>query len=193
MLKRFASYWWFLTISGALLSILGLTMLFDNEFGLADLLRYLGFVLIGMGIFTGLINYILHRRNGASDWRWYLLAAGELALGMIILTNNTWAETTFIQVIGIWSGMMGLYLLIDGLRKKTRSIIVSLSGLVSLVFGAVIVLEALEARETQYLVAIYAVLLGLYLVNGSLKIRKWNGIHHPAAENSADGDKTGES
>lgn len=177
MLQKFSSYWWFLTLSGILFAALGAMLLFSNEFGLSDLLHYLGFVLVGMGVFTGLINYVMMRKESHYDWRWFALAAAELIMGLIILFNDNWAESTFIQMIGVWSIIMGAYLIYTGLKKTTKSIIVTLSGVISLAFGGLIFFDQMEEGNLHKLVGLYAILLGVFIVNGSLKIRVWKKNH----------------
>lgn len=158
-------------------------MLINDEFGLAELLRYLAFVLVGMGIFTALVNVALAKTN-SSDWRWYAVASAELVMGIVILMNGEWAEAKFIMMIAIWSLIMGLYLLYVGLKSSTRSVVVLLSGVVSIIFAGLILFNAVDDSQLHLLVGLYAILLGIYLANGSLKIRTYN--KKTAPEPSAD-------
>ncbi|KAB2814411.1 hypothetical protein [Phaeocystidibacter luteus] len=173
MFKQFARYWWLLTVFGALLIGLGGMMLVNDEFGLAELLRYLAFVLVGMGVFTALVNVALAKTN-SSDWRWYAVAAAELIMGIVILMNGEWAEAKFIMMIAIWSLIMGLYLLYVGLKESSRSVVVLLSGVVSVIFAGLILFDSVDDSQLHLLVGLYAILLGVYLGNGSLKIRGYN-------------------
>lgn len=145
-------------------------MLLKDNFGLAELLTYLAYVMLGMGVFTSLLNVALAKRNSA-DWRWYLVGAGEIAVGLIILFNDEWAEKSFIQVISVWSLLMGIYLLYTGIKKSTRSVVILLSGVVSIVFALLILFESVTDSQLHLIVGLYAVLLGFYFVNAGFRIR----------------------
>lgn len=177
MLQKFASYWWFLTICGLVLTGLGALMVFGDNIGLAEILRYLGFVFIGAGIFIGIVNYLMFKKGHKVDWRWYLFGGIELVLGLIIIFNNEWAEATFIDGVGIATILMGVFMIYEGLRKEVKSLVVSLSGVVSCIFGGIIFFEGAEPANLHYLVGIYGILFGIYLINASIRLRGWSKTH----------------
>lgn len=161
------------------MAALGAMLVLSKEFGLSELLHYLGFVLAGMGVVTALINYAMMKRDKQFDWRWFGLAAIELAAGIIILANDNWAESTFVMMIGGWAMIMGAYLIFTGLRKSSKSSIVALSGIVSLAFGAIILFGNLDATLLHNLVGLYAVIFGVFTINISLKVRSYKVKHTP--------------
>lgn len=178
-MQQFRPYWWFIALSGALISIFGTLMLFSEKFGLPQLLLYLSFVLIGMGVLTVYINYRVSRSAGRTGWIWYLIAAAELALGIVVLTNVDHAERTFVLLIGIWATIMGIYLIIAGLMRKGRTALLMLNGVVSAVLGLLIVFEPINLEQTPFFVGLYTVLLGLYLLIIGFRWRFW-----PSADGS---------
>lgn len=182
MLTPFARYWWILFILGFTLIGLGSFMFVDPDTGIIEIMRYLGFVFVGMGIFTALVTILAAYKH---DWRLYVLAAAELTMGIVILVNDEWAERTFIQLMGFWSAMMGVYLVVNGIRKSKRSIIVILAGVISLAFAAFILLGTLSEESLVTLIALYAIILGLYMFTVSFKVRGYLKTHPPKQKEEA--------
>ncbi len=170
MLTPFARYWWILFTLGLSLIGLGAFMFVDPDTGILEIMRYLGFVFIGMGVFTALISFFASKGH---DWRLYLLAAAELAVGIIIIMNDEWAEQTFVQLMATWSGLMGIYLVYNGLRNKGSKSIVVLAGIVSIAFAAFIFFDILS-DDLATLIALYSIVLGLYIITLSFSVRGYS-------------------
>lgn len=185
MLKRFSKFWWYLLIVGLVISGLGLLLLLDDSTSLNEIIQYLGYVLLGMGIVTIALNVVLIRKNHG-DWRWYIVGIAAFALGILHLVEGDWASKTFIQIISFWAFMMGAYLLYVGFRPSSRSIPVTLAGLVSIAFASLVLFDSVTEAELHLIIGSYAVLFGAYLILMSLRIRKL-----PAGHSEKDGGTMG--
>lgn len=170
-MKHIARFWYLGFIASLILIGLGAMMLFRPNFSLAELLQYLGYVLIGMGIFTSLIDFWIVKRTGKAEWIWVLTGLAELVAGIAILFNNDSTEWAFLKVIGAFSALMGLILVIRGFLPKTKSQLVMISGVVSCVFGGLILFDVLAPEQSRFVVGLYALLFGLYIANISFKLR----------------------
>lgn len=171
MLKQFARFWWYILLFGAVIMALGLFLLIDNQTTLIDMIRYLGYVMLGMGILTLALNYYMSKRGHRGDWRWYVVGTAVLAMGLVNLLKDEWASQTFVNIISFWALIMGAYLLYSGLSKEHRSIPVILAGLVSIAFAALVIFDGIEESQLHLIVGAYAVLFGLYLAIMSFRIR----------------------
>ncbi|NVK03248.1 MAG: DUF308 domain-containing protein [Flavobacteriia bacterium] len=192
MLKRFSRYWWYLLLFGVIIMALGLLLLIDNQTNLIDMIRYLGYVMLGMGILTLLLNFYMHRKGGHADWRWYVVGTAVLVMGLVNLIENQWASETFVNVISFWAFLMGAYLLYSGLTKGSRSVPVILAGLVSIAFSALVLFDGVEESQLHLIVGAYAVLFGLYLAIMSFRM-KGQKTNHSEVADSKDGGEIGSS
>lgn len=171
MLEKLRRYWWYLLVTGLLFVGLGLQLMIAKDAAVSDTLLYLGYVLTGMGVMTIVFNILMARKKHA-DWRWYAVGAAELTLGVIVLIEGKLAETAFIYSVGVWAIIMGITLTIRGLRRKPISTIELLSGIVSLVFAALILFDVLTPEQLLLVVGLYAALFGLYSILMSFKVRR---------------------
>ena len=169
---------------------LGLLLLIDNQTNLIDMIRYLGYVMLGMGILTLLLNFYMQRKGGHADWRWYVVGTAVLAMGLVNLFEDQWASETFINVISFWAFLMGAYLLYSGLTKERRSVPVILAGIVSIAFSALVLFDGVEESQLHLIVGTYAVLFGLYLAIMSFRMKGLKPNHSEVAD-SKDGGEIG--
>lgn len=167
---------------------LGLLLLIDNQTNLIDMIRYLGYVMLGMGILTLLLNFYMQRKGGHADWRWYVVGTAVLAMGLVNLLEDQWASETFINVISFWAFLMGAYLLYSGLRKERRSVPVILAGLVSIAFATLVLFDGVEESQLHLIVGAYAVLFGLYLAIMSFRMKGLKHRHSEAADSKEGGE-----
>lgn len=171
-MSRFTQFWWTITITGLILLSLGSMLLANPQNGLDSLIQYIGYLAIGMGAFTTLINYLVNKKGHKTDNAWYFIGSGELVFGVLVITYLQESASVFTQGIGIWAILLGLWLLFVGIRSKQKAILTWLNAVVSVVMGALILAQPFEQHKMNLLIGLYTVLLGVYALVVSLRMRK---------------------
>jgi len=125
-------------------------------------------------------------RAGHDHW-WVLLLEGLVgtAAGIITLLRPGLATLALLYVISFWAIVTGVLEVVAAIRLRKEiqgEWMLALSGIVSLVFGALLLLfPAAGALTVAWLIGVYAILFGVMLLSLGLRLRK-HGTHHKETE-----------
>lgn len=167
--------WYWTVIRGALAIVFGLVALFAPISTAVTLAVVIAIFAIVDGFFE-VVDGIRHRTTGGAGLR---VVQGVLTLGFGVVLV-AWQSITVLAIVwtvGIWAVVVGVIQVVVALslRKVTGSgwswgVV---SGLVSVVFGAIVVARpAAGLVSIIWVVGVYAIMLGVLLVGFGLQVRR---------------------
>jgi uncharacterized membrane protein HdeD (DUF308 family) len=176
-------YWWMLALRGAITLAFGLMALLLPGLTLLTLIAlFAAYALFGGAIWT---FGAIHNRKTDDHW-WVLLMAGlaGIGAGVIALVHPALTALVLILLIGANALITGVLDIVMAVRLRRRirgEMLLVLSGLASILFGAVVFLYPLNAGALAlvWLVGIYAIGTGLLLLMLALRVRAWARAAQP--------------
>lgn len=170
-------YWWMLALRGGIAVAFGLlALLLPGITLLALIALFAAYAMFGGAVWT--IGAI-HNRKQDDHW-WVLLMAGlaGIGAGLIALVHPALTALVLILLIGANALVTGVLDIVIAVRLRRRiqgEWLLVLSGVASIVFGAVVFLYPLGAGALAlvWLVGIYAIATGLLLLALALRVRAW--------------------
>lgn len=167
--------WWLLTINGIAAIIFGLLAIFWPGITLLILFIYFGILAVFTGMFFiigGLLNY---QKTELWDF-WLFEGVLNISIGAIILAFPEVSVKLFLILIGLWALLTGFIQIISAIKLRSvipQYYIYVINGLLALIFGLLIILNPFEtALVLTVFIGTYAVVLGIFSIVISLKMRK---------------------
>jgi uncharacterized membrane protein HdeD (DUF308 family) len=178
MKTQFSKSWWFLLIKGLLFIFFGILVTFYPQETLQKLFFLLGLVILLGGVIT--LGLSLMNKKDNKSWKGLLaFAIVDLALGLFIMLFTKLALDILIVVIGIWALLIGAYQLIQyfGLSKEARQkSLMPYIGIASIILGLIMVfMPSTTSGFMVVLIGIMSIIVGIFLVGGSIKLRGAKG------------------
>jgi uncharacterized membrane protein HdeD (DUF308 family) len=172
-----AHNWWSLLLRGAVAILLGL-LIFIHPVAtvFALVLLFSAYALVdGVVALFGAVRAIRsHERWGA------LLLEGIAGIGAAIVTW-AWPHITalvLVWVIAAWAIMTGIFEIVAAIRLRKHiqgEWLLALAGVVSIVFGVVVIGEPLAgALVVALTVGAYACVFGMVMIALGLRLRSWS-------------------
>lgn len=185
MIQMLARNWWVLALRGVLAIIFGILALVWPELTVLSLILVFGAYVLLDGIFaviSGIRSYGENRR-----W-WAVLLEGIAGIVVGVLTF-LWPDVTglvLLYFIAAWAIVTGIFEIVAALqmrREITGEWLMILSGLLSIVFGVVLVLfpEA-GALGLVWVIGAYAIVFGLLLIFLAFRLRGMRRDTEPELE-----------
>lgn len=181
----FSGNWWALLLRGLIAIAFGVVIWFQPGFSLAALVLLFGAYAMADGILS--VWTAIAGRKEHEHW-WVLLLGGILGICVGILAFIAPGVTALVLLfyIAIWAISTGVLGIVAGIRLRKEiegEWLLILSGLVSVVFGALLVLmPGAGALVLLWMIASYAVVFGILLVILAFKMR---GLGRQAAVRNA--------
>lgn len=174
MFDLLSRYWWTLVVRGMLGTVFGILALIWPGITLATLVIFFGAYILVDGIFSivGAIG-----GWGSRDDHWLLLLEGLLGVGIGILTFRAPQITAIVLLmfIAAWALATGVLEIVAAIRLRKEikgELWLILSGMVSIVFALLLMIfPAAGALSLLWLISIYAIVFGVMLIVGGLKLR----------------------
>ncbi len=167
--------WWTLTVKGVLLIVFGLLALFSPGATFLSLILILAIFMVIDGVFS-LAGVVLNRKSTGDKSLLLIEGIISLVLGIIVYRNPDAALLFVTVAISIWAIFSGVskILIALQLRKEIKGEFwMILSGIISVIFGIVVFAQPGIAVVTlMWIIAVFALLIGITLTIISLKIRK---------------------
>ena len=182
MFDLLSRYWWTLVVRGILAVVFGILAIVWPGITLATLVIFFGAYILVDGIF-GMVGAI--GSWGNRDDHWLLLLEGLLGVGIGILTFRAPQVTgmVLLMFIAAWALATGVLEIVAAIRLRKEiqgEIWLILSGLASVVFALVLMIfPAAGALSLLWLISIYAVVFGIVLFAGGLKLRSLRSQQKP--------------
>jgi uncharacterized membrane protein HdeD (DUF308 family) len=175
MLTLLFKNWWVLLLKGILLVIFGILSFMNPGITLATLVLWFAIFMMIDGVFS--IFGVVSNWKTEED-KWLLLAEGALGLVLGLLVYRS--PDTFLSfiafVISFWaifSGISRIAMAIQ-LRKEIEGEgWLILSGVLSVIFGILVFAQpGIGIATLMWIIAIFAILVGVLLILLSLKLKK---------------------
>lgn len=176
--------WWALALVGLLFLAIGFWLLFDPDVGLAGIMTYLGGILGLFGLILLISGWRAQRRS-QSTGALFFFGALQVALATLILSNTEKAGSAFAWAIGGWAIVMGLSQVAMGLGRKQGRLWYLINGLISAALGILILKPPFDSPQASgYLLAFYTLLLGIFVLYYSVKLKRGATTPSPEGEKS---------
>jgi uncharacterized membrane protein HdeD (DUF308 family) len=175
MLTLLFKNWWVLLLKGILLIIFGILSFMNPGITLTTLVLWFAIFMMIDGVFS--IFGVVSNWKTEED-KWLLLAEGALGLilGFLVYRSPGTFLSFIAFVIGFWaifSGISRIAMAIQ-LRKEIEGEgWLILSGVLSVIFGLLVFAQpGLGITTLMWIMATFAILVGVLLIVLSLKLRK---------------------
>lgn len=160
-------------VNGILAIIFGSMALFLPNITIAVLSIYFAIALILGGI--ALIVGSRERKDAVANWHVFQIEGViGILVGIMILVKPVPAASFFTVIIGLWALFMGVILMFTYIRKrmqKVPNLTHLIGGVLSLVFGFLILLNPFESlRVITVLIGLYAIAYGIISIIHNSKI-----------------------
>ena len=184
MLTQLTRNWWVVALRGGVAILYGVLALVWPRLTLEILVLFFGGYMFVDGVFAIIAAFT--NRAGYDSW-WVLFWEGlaGIAVGSITFFRPGLTAFALLYIIAFWAIMTGVLEIVAAIRLRKEiqgEWMLALSGIVSLVFGVVLLLfPAAGALTVAWLIGVYAILFGAMLLSLGLRLRK-HGTHHKETE-----------
>ncbi len=174
MLYHAARYWWVLALRGLLAVLFGLAAFLWPGLSIAALVFLFGFYALSDGIFALVAGVRL--RTHSDRW-WTFLLQGLLSIGAGVATLLWPAITALVLLVMIafWAiatGLLQIALAVALRREMVREWLLILGGVLSVIFGVLLVARPGAGILTLvWLVGTFALLFGVSLIATGFRLR----------------------
>lgn len=154
---------WAIILRGVLFLLFGLLSIFIATNSLYGPIFYLGVLFLATGGIYAIVSLSL-RKNTKAWLMWLLWAIVDLSIGIYIILKTERAADLFTILIGSWAVVMSLAMFIAAFKVIGYRVLIIINGMVSLVFGLVILFNPFPAiMGLNTLIGLYTILFGLTL------------------------------
>jgi uncharacterized membrane protein HdeD (DUF308 family) len=169
--------WWTLALRGVIAIAFGvLALMLPGITLLSFVALFAAYAIFGGAVWA--VGAIQNRKT--DDHWWVLLLAGLVSIGagIIALIHPTLTALVLVLLIGanaLVTGVLDIVVAVR-LRKKIRGeILLVLSGLASIVFGAIVFMYPLGAGALAllWIIGVYAIFIGAMMLALAVRVRAW--------------------
>ncbi len=169
----FRKVWWLPVVRGTLLVVLGLLLMIEPLEQLGTLRVVLGAFLVADGVLVAVQGFV-HRRQVGSAW-WLAQAGVNVVFGVVVALWPDLTATALYYVLAVWVLVLGITTIAGAaalVRNRDLGWAWMLAvGIVSVLFGILLVTRPLDAFDVLRLVtvvfALYAFVTGaIHVVSG---------------------------
>ena len=178
MLRALTKSWWVLVLRGVLAILLGVLALANPGTTVATLVLWIAIFLIIDGALALLTTTARWKER---EDKWLHVAEGVLSILLGILILNAPEMTLFLVVLyaAVWSIMAGITRIAMAiqLRKEIEGETwLALSGLLSIVFGILVIAQpGIGLATIMWMLGLFLILAGVVLIALGLKVKKLTG------------------
>ena len=175
--------WWLLALRGIIAILFGAAAILWPAITLITLAALFS----AFALLAGAVWMFGAIRNRHSDQRWWLLlllGAFSVGAGIIAALYPGLTTIALIVLVGANALVTGVLDIVVALRVRKHikgELLLVLSGIASVVFGAIVLLFPMGAGALAlaWLIGLYAVVTGTMLLALSLNVRSWSRINAP--------------
>lgn len=174
MLTMLTRNWWLVALRGLLAVIFGIITMIWPGLSLTVLVLLFGGYAFVDGVFSLWAGF---QQRSTNDRWWALLLEGLVGIGAGILTF-LWPDITLLVLlyfIATWAIVTGIFEVVAAIRLR-REIegewLLALSGILSVIFGILIILFPAAGLVTiSWIIAAYAIVFGIVLIILGFRLR----------------------
>lgn len=172
--KNLAKHWWAILIRGIVAVLFAILLVTATGFTLNVLIILLGLYLLLDGLFAVIASLVAASKH--KSW-WLLLLEGivSVAAGIFVFALPTLTLVILVYLVAAWAIITGLLEFVASLIATWAlpgKIFLGVTGVISVILGIIIFLYPVISLEAMiWLVAIYALVVGLTLIIFSFKLK----------------------
>jgi uncharacterized membrane protein HdeD (DUF308 family) len=176
MVNTLARNWWALAIRGLVAVLFGIVALIWPGITLTALVYLFGAYALVDGVFS--IIAAVRDREEREQW-WVLLLEGlaGIAAGIVAFIWPGITALVLLFLIAAWAIITGILEIVAAIRLREQidnEWLLALSGVLSLIFGAILVIApGPGALAVVWIIGIYAILFGILLILLAFRARGW--------------------
>ncbi|OGY24654.1 MAG: hypothetical protein A2Y57_00850 [Candidatus Woykebacteria bacterium RBG_13_40_7b] len=172
-MEKMAKHWWAILLRGIIAILFAVLLVVATGFTLDVLIILLGLYLVIDGLVSIIAGFLA---MGHKNW-WLLLIEGVVSV-IIGIFVFAWPGATLlilIYLVAIWAIITGIFEFIGSLMISWATagrVFIGVAGVISFLLGVIILLYPLISLVAMiWLVAIYALVIGLSLIVMSFKLK----------------------
>ena len=172
-MEKMAKHWWAILLRGIIAILFAVLLVVATGFTLDVLIILLGLYLVIDGLVSIIAGFLA---MGHKNW-WLLLIEGVVSV-IIGIFVFAWPGATLlilIYLVAIWAIITGIFEFIGSLMISWATagrVFIGVAGVISFLLGVIILLYHLISLVAMiWLVAIYALVIGLSLIVMSFKLK----------------------
>ncbi len=176
MVTNLSHSWWVLVLRGVAAVIFGILAYIWPGLTFTVLVLFFGAYALWDGVFA-----LIGAFRTDSDRRWALVVEGlvGIAAGVVAFIWTGAATLAMLYVIAAWALVTGVMEIVAAIRLREEiqgELLLLLGGLLSVVFGVLIVLFPLAGLvAVTWMIAAYAIIFGIVLIALGIRMRNWGG------------------
>ncbi|MFY1875705.1 HdeD family acid-resistance protein [Achromobacter xylosoxidans] len=175
VVDQIGRHWGWVALRGVVAILFGLMAMFMPAITLSALVLVWGAFALADGVLA-LIAGIRIRERGKPLWALIIVGLLGVAAGIVTFLWPGLTALILLYIIAIWALVAGVFQIAAAIRfrKEIRNEwFLGLSGLVSILFGAMLVLQpGAGALALVWVIGIYAVFFGILLLVFSLRLKQ---------------------
>jgi len=174
MLNVIAHSWWTFLLRGVFAILFGIIAFLNPVITGVIFMIMLGAYLLVDGLAALIAAFSCRRRFGSTVW---LLLIGLLgiAAGVLIVKQPGLALATAVLFVGWWAVVRGVFEIVASISAKSGTL--ALEGILSLIFGLILVLSPLRASVgIIWVIGIWAIIAGGTLCAFAFRLRRHKKI-----------------
>ena len=178
MVRNLFKSWWALVLRGVLAILFGILAFLNPGAAMLTLVLWLGIFLLIDGILA-LVSAFANWKTTEDKWMIVLEGALTLFLGILIVMAPGAYSVFLVILLGIWAifaGAMRIAMAIQVRKEIKGEGWIMAGGALAILFGVLIIAQPdIGIASLIYLIATFAILVGIVFVVIGLKMRKVGG------------------
>ena len=170
----FTRRWWTVLLRGVIAIIFGLMAFAWPHLTIGTLVLLFGWYALFHGV-SAIIGAIGYRPEAGNRWLLALEGVVGIWAGIVTLRSPSTTAVVLIFFVWVWAIATGILRIVEAirLRKQIRGEVwLALSGVVTVVFGLMLMLRPVASLiALAWVIAAYALLLGLFEIMLGLELR----------------------
>jgi uncharacterized membrane protein HdeD (DUF308 family) len=174
LLNQFSRAWWLLALRGVAAILFGVWALAWPGVTLLALVILWGAYALADGILALIAAFRVRKRNRPL-WAMLLIGVLGVAAGIVTFLLPGLTAIALLMLIAAWAVAMGILQIVTAVRLRRelqREWLLALSGVLSVLFGVLVVLSpGAGALALLWVIAAYAIAFGVMLLVVALRLR----------------------
>ena len=170
-----AKHWWVFLLRGLFAVAFGVLAIAMPGITLVTLVLVVGIYLFADGV-VDLYTVISGKAHGDDRWLVALQGVVGIVIGLIAFFMPGVSAVGLLLAIGAWSLVVGVLQIVAAIRLRkeiANEFWLGLSGLISILFGFFVIANPGQgAVAVIWLIGIYAIMFGVFLIAFAFRVRK---------------------
>jgi uncharacterized membrane protein HdeD (DUF308 family) len=174
MLDLISRNWWAYLIRGILAILFGLVIWTRPLAGTGFLVWLFGIFVFVEGIFA-VVAAFGGRKGNPNWWAVFIQGLVGILIGIVMFTNPLMTAVFFVRLLGLWAIIVGVFRIVGALRLRTEVAgewMHVVGGIITVLLGIIVIAwPAGGVLAFAWLIGLFAVLIGAFLIGVAMKAR----------------------